>query len=53
MKDKNLEAIMLHILRKLAQQNDALGDTPKRHKISEHIVEIYKLVKAPPNPGYE
>lgn len=53
MKDKDLETKMMRTLLKLERQNDAVGDTPKRHEISRLLCDIRKLVQAPPNPGYE
>lgn len=53
MKDKNLEKNLLTKLSKLEEKVDWMADTPKRHKISELIGEIRKLVKEPPTPGYE
>ena len=40
-------------LQKLERRLDTWADTPKRHKASEHIVAIRKLLKEPTTPGYE
>ena len=53
MKDKNLEKNLLTKLTKLEEKIGWMADTPKRRRISELIVEIRKLVKEPPTPGYE
>lgn len=52
MRDKQLEKKMLTTLLKLERQNDAVGDTPKRHEISALIVKMRQLVQAPTTPGY-
>lgn len=45
MEDKQLQAEMLCLLAALERANDAVGDTPTRHRISELVVETRKVVK--------
>lgn len=53
MKDKALEKKLMQQLLTLERTIDYCGDAPVRHKISEYIVEIRKLVKGPVTPGYD
>lgn len=48
MNDKELQEELLGMLHAFEAKMDWVGETPIRHKVSEHIVEIYKLLRWTP-----